>query len=34
MKLDSVVPRKGNDGEWWHSLFEIFLGALSYRRKK
>jgi hypothetical protein len=32
--LDSVVPRKGNDGEWWHSLFEIFLGALADRRRK
>lgn len=33
-RLETVVPRKGNDGEWWHSVFERFLGAVADRRRK
>jgi uncharacterized protein YegL len=33
-RLESVVPRKGTDGEWWHSVFESFLVALADRRRQ
>ena len=25
-RLESVLLRKGIDGEWWHSFFQIYLG--------
>ncbi|XP_057849511.2 uncharacterized protein LOC131060350 [Cryptomeria japonica] len=32
LELETVLPRKGNNGESWHSEFENFLRALGERR--
>ncbi|KAH9312708.1 hypothetical protein KI387_027743, partial [Taxus chinensis] len=32
-RLEFVLPRKGNNGESWHSMFEKFLEAITERRR-